>query len=240
LSNFKDLTNQKFGRLTVVEYVKSDKYGNTYWKCKCRCNNEVIVRRSNLMSGDTQSCGCLALEIKSLIASQKKNHNKYDLSGEYGIGYTYDERKFYFDLEDYNLIKDYSWHFNKYGYIVTKGPETNNKTLFMHRLIMNAQENEDVDHIKHKKYDNRKSELRKVTDSQNLMNQELSIINTSGYKGISWSKSVQKWHVYINKDKKRYHLGHYEDINNAITARKQAEEKLFGKYSYDNSMNLQS
>ena len=103
---------------------------------------------------------------------------------------------------------------------------------------MDVQKDEDVDHIKHKKYDNRKSELRKVTDSQNLMNQELSILNTSGYKGISWSKSVQKWHVYINKNKKRIHLGHFDNIKQAIKVRQEAEEKLFGEYSYDNSMNI--
>lgn len=55
-----DLTNKKFGRLTVIEWL-----GNSKWKCKCECGNIVNVETSNLNNGNTKSCGCLQKERAS-------------------------------------------------------------------------------------------------------------------------------------------------------------------------------
>lgn len=49
----KNLIGQKFGKLIVIEYIKSSK-----WKCLCDCGNIVIVETSNLISGNSTSCGC--------------------------------------------------------------------------------------------------------------------------------------------------------------------------------------
>ena len=60
---FKDLKNQKFGRLTVIE-LSPEKKGESraYWKCLCECGNITIVSGKDLQSGHIQSCGCLRLE----------------------------------------------------------------------------------------------------------------------------------------------------------------------------------
>lgn len=58
MGRYVDLTGQKFGRLTVVEYMGKTDSGTVLWKCRCDCGNEVIVRRNNLTSGNTNSCGC--------------------------------------------------------------------------------------------------------------------------------------------------------------------------------------
>ena len=59
----------------------------------------IVVGGDNLKSGSTKSCGCLAKEIRSKI---HKKYNQYDLSGEYGIGWTSNtNEEFYFDLEDF-------------------------------------------------------------------------------------------------------------------------------------------
>lgn len=57
--NFKDLTNQKFGKLTAVKPIKIEGHSNYYWECNCDCGNTATVLSSNLISGTTQSCGCL-------------------------------------------------------------------------------------------------------------------------------------------------------------------------------------
>ena len=54
----RDLTGQKFGKLTVLSYSHSDKNHFAYYLCKCECGNTKIVRASNLISGDTKTCGC--------------------------------------------------------------------------------------------------------------------------------------------------------------------------------------
>lgn len=53
-----DITGQRFGKLIVMERVGVAQKGETLWKCKCDCGNEVIVRRTNLRTGHTRSCGC--------------------------------------------------------------------------------------------------------------------------------------------------------------------------------------
>ena len=58
MSALKDLTGQRFGRLTVIERAEN-KGEEACWKCRCDCNNEVFVRGSSLRKGTTKSCGCL-------------------------------------------------------------------------------------------------------------------------------------------------------------------------------------
>jgi hypothetical protein len=63
----KDMINQKYGKLTVLERAGS-KNGSAFWKCRCDCGNKIIVRGDQLRSGNTRSCGCL--------------HNAVDYSGQ--------------------------------------------------------------------------------------------------------------------------------------------------------------
>lgn len=61
--NFKDLTGEKFNKLTVLERVKNNSKNSACWKCICDCGNIVpSVTTNNLISGHIQSCGCLRNE----------------------------------------------------------------------------------------------------------------------------------------------------------------------------------
>lgn len=62
MGRYKDLTGQKFGRLTVMEYAERDTQRVSLWKCKCECGKRVVVRGTSLRYGSTQSCGCLRRE----------------------------------------------------------------------------------------------------------------------------------------------------------------------------------
>lgn len=55
----KDLTGQRFGKLSVIGFAGKSKHGNCKWLCKCDCGNEVTVLSGHLISGMTKSCGCL-------------------------------------------------------------------------------------------------------------------------------------------------------------------------------------
>lgn len=61
-----DISGQKFSYLTVL-----NKIGKNIWKCQCICGNEVDVRKNNLKSGNTKSCGCMAGRKKKDIAGKK-------------------------------------------------------------------------------------------------------------------------------------------------------------------------
>lgn len=239
LNNFNDLTGKKIGRLTIIErvenYLRPNGQTIIRWRCKCDCGNETIIESSALnRKNPTQSCGCLAREESSKRA---KKYNKYDLSGDYGIGYTANGEEFWFDKEDYDLIKDYYWYLSKKknGYAIAYIPNIKKK-MFLQRLIMNPPKEMCVDHINHNKLDNRKQNLRIVTIAQNNLNRVKLPYNTSGTTGVWYVKEQKKWQAGISVNKKKINLGTFINKEDAIKARKEAEEKYFGEYSYDNSM----
>ena len=61
-SNRDNLEGQKFGKLTVLNYVGSNKNGFGVWHCKCDCGNEKDILGASLKKGETKSCGCLKEE----------------------------------------------------------------------------------------------------------------------------------------------------------------------------------
>lgn len=61
----KDLSGQRFGRLTVIKRVENDKPYGSKWLCKCDCGNEITVLSNNLQRGNTRSCGCLREELRT-------------------------------------------------------------------------------------------------------------------------------------------------------------------------------
>lgn len=225
------MTNQKIGRLTVLKRVENDKWGNAQWLCQCDCYGEdslKVIKGASLRKGTTKSCGCLQKERIREISQTNRKHNTYDLTGEYGIGYTSKGEKFYFDLEDYDLIKNYFWNIDKNGYVVTAANKKRN--IFMHRIVMNCPPKFEVDHIFHDNFDCRKEFLRIVTPSQNQMNRETHKNNTSGVKGVSWHKHREKWRVYISINKKCVELGYFDSFEEAVKLRKKAEIKYYGEY----------
>jgi len=229
-----DLTNQTFGRLTVIkradDYINPKGKSIIMWLCQCNCDlkSEVIVSGGHLKSENTQSCGCLQKERNY---EAKKKYNTYDLNKEYGIGYTFKGEEFYFDLEDYNLIKNYCWRKDNYNYIMSRIDKNN--IVYMHRIVMNCPDDMDIDHIFHINWDNRKEFLRLATESQNQMNRSLQSNNSSGVTGINWEN--KKWRVRIHVNDKTIHLGYFNNYNEAIQVRKEAEEKYFGEFAYKNT-----
>lgn len=245
------LVGKQFGRLTVLEQVEEDYVAPSggrcaRYRCVCNCglNNEIITSHWNLTSGDTKSCGCLVKEAAKKKGKKSKKYITYDLSGDYGIGITPKKEEFWFDKEDYDLIKPYYWFYEKSGYLVAHIKEDGKqKEIRLHRLVMNAKENEIIDHKVHPprkehKYDNRKENLRRVTDKENAMNAHLNINNKSGVTGVRWHKGKRKWEVGIGVNNKWKYLGSYVNFEDAVEVRKRAEEKYFGEYSFDNSQNV--
>lgn len=226
----------RFGSLVVKKEASTiiDNSGckRRRWYCDCDCGTEdYIVMEHCLVSNNTKSCGCARKKTLKEIGEKKRKYNKYDLSGEYGIGWTTNSNEeFYFDLEDYDKIKDYRWLTDKDGYIVSHNGKK------MHRMVMNVRNNQLVDHIGHNHSDNRKHMLRIATKTQNNINQKKYKNNTSGVPGVNWKSSRNTWCVRIGVNNQRIHVGYFKNFDDAVKARKEAEEKYFGEFSYDNSI----
>ena len=114
--------------------------------------------------------------------------------------------------------------YNKYR-IVT----INNKKYMSHRIIWahvyGFWPSNDIDHINHNRSDNRIENLREVTQKENRRNMSLDVRNKSGVAGVSWSKDINMWSVFIKPYDKNLYLGMFEDKFEAICTRLSANNK---------------
>lgn len=133
------------------------------------------------------------------------------------------------DIEDVDRCKEYKWSLSSNGYVVTRRKD---ETILLHRFIINPADDNVVDHKNHNRLDNRKSNLREATFSQNGMNKIMLNRNTSGVTGVSWSKRDKCYETYISIDGKRIHLGDFKEFETAVSIRKAAEEALFKDFRY--------
>lgn len=100
------------------------------------------------------------------------------------------------------------------------------KQVYSHRvawfLFFGEEPKVGIDHVNQIKTDNRISNLRLASKSENGRNTKLPRDNTSGVIGVSWSKISQKWRAYISVEGKQHHLGLFDSKEDAISARKDA------------------
>jgi hypothetical protein len=85
-----------------------------------------------------------------------------------------------------------------------------------------------IDHINRSSADNRITNLRDVSVKQNGHNRRTNSDNTSGHTGVTWRKQKSKWNAYIKHNYKRVNLGYFENLEDAVAARKAGELKYWG------------
>jgi hypothetical protein len=119
----------------------------------------------------------------------------------------------YLDLEDYDRIRGFSIFVSDHNYVKTY---IDGKDIYLHRYLVNAKPGTIIDHINEDTLDNRKSNLRFITQSGNQQNSsKIRYNNTSGFKNIAWSKQKNKWRVRLKINFKDKHIGFFDDIEDA-------------------------
>lgn len=201
----KDLSGQRFGRLTALRRLNK-KIGTSYaWLCRCDCGKETEVSANALLSGSTKSCGC------GKIDALKKNAK--DIRGQrFG-----------------RLLAVEPTERRKGNSVVWRcrcdcGKETE---ISYNSLISGNTKSCGcllLEHESPSKY------MRYIdgTCVENLEFRGLRKNNTSGYTGVTAYRG--RWRAQITFKKKTYYLGQYEKIGDAVKVRKEAEEKIFGEF----------
>lgn len=201
----KDITGQKFGKLTAIRftYVRNKK---SVWELSCECGNTALATLSDLTAGKTNSCGCLrgenhgksALpEYKCWSSMRERCHNKNTVSFmDYGArGITVCER----------------WEkFSNFLYDMGLKPSPKHT---LDRINVNGN------------YE--PTNCRWVTRLEQAQNKRIYKPNKTGHRDVSWNKKSQRWQARISVNKTRFYLGMYRDLEDAIAARKAAEVKYF-------------
>lgn len=158
----------------------------------------------------------------NLLRSKARKHNVIEQQGDTII--MFDEKGNFtlIDAEDYIKVKDIYWYQEINGY--WRGYNGTRAKLLLHRCILEAPKGLVVDHINHKRFDNRKTNIRLCSQSQNLMNRK--------HNCIYYEKERNKWRARLEHLGKRYDLGRYSTKEEALAVIKDFKEKHFKEFYY--------
>lgn len=188
-----DITGQTINNWTAIE--KADARSGTQILYKCKCNN----------------CGTITLKSKSQLERNKtgkcvncKPNYRFVIIGDVAIGTLPDgNTHFIIDKSDIPLVNQRWWHLKRDGYITSAKSSKYPSLRLHHYLYGEVPDDLMVDHKNRNRLDCRRENLRVVTPQQNSMNRSIQSNNTSGYVGVSYITSQQKYRAQIgigNKD----------------------------------------
>lgn len=202
----------RFGKLTVLSKSDQKKNGRTSWNCICDCGKTTVVRGNILTGGSTKSCGCARYEDLT-----GKRFGKLIVTG------CSDEKRGSFRV--WNCVCDCGNTTKATANSLKCGKVTSCGCVFREASSKAGKENF------------KKIIKPKCVDGTNLRNLTMSKskANTSGFKGVSWSKKRKKWVASIMFKGKQYNLGGYEKIEDAVKARRDAEIEMFDKVLIQNN-----
>lgn len=139
--------------------------------------------------------------------------------------------EFLVDLEDIQKVKYHKWRLSSFGHVITGEPAKKQvKDLSWIILDIKKEDIENgivVDHINGNPQDNRKCNLRKCFQSENVLNKSHMTTNTSGFVGVSYKKDKNTYDPEIRCGYVRCHLGNQKNFKHAVYARYVAEDIVF-------------
>lgn len=152
-----------------------------------------------------------------------RNKNKYEVKDDVVVIVTRKGERIIIDNDDFNLLKNHSWYTTSRGYAAAS---VNGVCIYMHRLLMSPEKYQ-VDHINRNKLDNRKKNLRIVTNQENHFNKTENRNNTSGKAGVYHHSQCDRWCAQITVNGKTIYGGLFKEFSKAVEARETLELKYF-------------
>lgn len=152
--------------------------------------------------------------------------NNYEICGEVTKVFDSKGNEFLIDTDMIEYVGRLKWFVDKSKNRV----RSTTSHISLHRYLM-GREYESIDHINRNRLDNRLCNLRGCTVLQNNMNRGTSKSNKTGFKGVVYVKSKNKYVATIGLNNKKIHIGYYDTPEQAFDAYKDKAVKLFGAYA---------
>lgn len=142
------------------------------------------------------------------------------------------------DDEDYDFLMQWKWHVvvgPKHVYAMRNSAPVDGRRhhILMHRVLNDTPEGFDTDHANGNSLDNRRSNLRTATRTQNMWNRAPNRRCASRHKGVSWHRQHRKWVAAIQVNGRRRHIGLFDDEDAAAAAYAARARKEFGDFNRD-------
>lgn len=139
------------------------------------------------------------------------------------------------DDDDFSLISEFTWYHNPEGYALTRKTIGGKRTsIWMHRLIMDAQAGEKIDHIDGDGLNNQRANLRFASAAENMYNRRKNKDASSKYKGVTLVRKTNHWIAGLNYEGKRVYIGYFAIEEDAARAYDQKARELFGEFARTN------
>lgn len=136
------------------------------------------------------------------------------------------------DDKDFERVGQYRWYAQ--AVLSNKFYARNDRLGLLHRFIMGISGKDTIDHVNGNPLDNRRKNLRICSFEDNLKNKNLYKNNTSGYKGVSWKRDINKWEAYISVKGIKINLGKYYQAEDASLAYNGAVKKYYREFGRPN------
>lgn len=126
--------------------------------------------------------------------------------------------------KDFKAVNKYKWYLSRKGYARrNKKNGDDNPHQYMHRMIISAEQGQITDHINRQRLDNRRTNLRIVTPSQNRLNSSQEFSNLTGHKNISWVKHKKLWRLRVIRNGEKVVEKNSKSLNNLLILRDSLE-----------------
>ena len=137
------------------------------------------------------------------------------------------------DDEDFEWLNQWKWcaHKSDSGVFYARRRGDGNKTIHMHRVIMDTPDNLECDHKDNNGLNCQRYNLRNCTRGQNNSNRRKTKKNTSGFKGVSWQKSRNKWRVQLQINGVKKFFGLFDRLDEAANAYDEAAKENHKEFS---------
>lgn len=133
------------------------------------------------------------------------------------------------DPEDYWICEKYRVAISPHGYVMVNLPGEKARA-YLHRMLLNYPRL-GIDHIDGNPLNNKKSNLRICTQSENMANGKLRKDNATGVPGVWYVTNEKLWYAQIQKERKQRHIGCFRTFEEAKLARLRAELEIHGQYA---------
>lgn len=204
-----DLSWQRFGMLTALEDVGKNERGSRLWLCICDCGNFREVSVGALKQKNIRSCGC-----RNKLLAINRGTRKDNKSGHKGVSWNQRDEKFYSYI--YVNKKMYSLgQYEEYERAVEIREEAE-KHVFEDFLEWYG------------------SVYEKIKNSRNYKNSRgyKNSRNKSGHIGVFFNKKTKKFQVTICVNRKNFYIGDYENFDDAVQSREEAEKHVGDDFEY--------